>query len=163
MIQKKNMTHASMLSDYVDSPVHYILERDVMDSLTVKGRDMTYKDFPWVFPHRQMSIGLNRHITVGNCTVLLKDVYFGIQETSVPAVSKINKLIIEDFARKIVWAQDNCVNAIHMMDTLSGRFHHIVQNVMGDLIDMAALERRYDVLDAVGLLTDAQASSDGIL
>ncbi len=163
MIQNKNMTHASMLSEYVDSPVHYILERDVMESLTVKGRGMTYHDFPWVFPHRQMSIGLNRHITVGNCTVLLKDVYFGILPTSVPAVSPINKLIIEDFAKKIVWAQDNCVNAIHMLDSLSGRFSHIVEDVMGDLIDMPALERRYDTLDAAGLMTDAMMSDEYVV
>ena len=95
--QGQNLAHCEMFEKYLQSPVHFTMDRHSQNDLILRGKSL---DFEWMLPYSSMSIQLDRTISInhksGFHTVKLETLYIGISDVNVPVVTGTQKSTVND-------------------------------------------------------------------
>lgn len=134
----QNLAHCAMFEKYLQSPVHFTMDRHSQNDLILRGKSL---DFEWVLPYSSMSIQLDRTISINRddgYTVKLETVYVGINDANVPIVTGIPKLMVNDLANKLIWLQNNATSCEQVNQVLAS--HNVTWSLsdkarIGDMLD----------------------------
>lgn len=130
----QNLAHCAMFEKYLQSPVHFTMDRHSQNDLILRGKSL---DFEWMLPYSAMSIQLDRTISINRDgvlhTVKLETLYVGINDANVPIVTGTQKLMVNDLANKLIWLQNNATSCEQVNQVLGSH------NVTWSLSDKAIL------------------------
>lgn len=122
-----SFSQAMMFEEYLRQPVHFTMDSKAQDDMALRGRDT---GFEWVLPYKSMSVSINRKMRAGDNIVHLDTVWFGIvDDVLFPSPQGINALLVKDFARDLVWLQDNAESMDQILE-ITSRWRHIVEPVL---------------------------------
>ncbi len=129
-----SISQAMMFEEYLRQPVHFTMDSKAQDSMALRGRDT---GFEWVLPYKSMSVDINRKMRAGDNIVHLDTVWFGIvDDVCFPSPQGINALLVKDFAKTLLWLEENATSIEQVLDVTSRWSHIVVPILDGCLADV---------------------------